>query len=172
MFNYSNGIPDTTMRNTTENTKNIIGQKGNKTGTTAFNYDDRPDLTMRNFSENTKNITGQGSQYTHKEYIFNYDNGIPDQTLRNMSETTKNITGQKGDSVQSRSRLDYSNALLNTVKENIAKGRAPTIVKDNKGPTCAFTEYTFNDDRQPIERPVYSGTKTIGNITNPLYTFA
>ena len=172
MFNYANGVPDSTQRNMTEDTKNIIGQKGNKDGMIAFNYDDRPDLTMRNFSEDTKNITGQGSQYTHKEYIFNYSNGTPDQTQRSMTEKTKNITGQKGDGTQSRSRLDYSNALLNTVKENIAKGRAPTIVKDNKGPTCAFTEYTFNDDRPLTQRPVYSGTKTIGNVSNPLYTFA
>jgi hypothetical protein len=155
-----------------EDTKNIIGQKGNKEEMVAFNYDDRPDLTMRNFSEDTKNITGQGSQYTHKEYIFNYENGNPDPTQRSMSERTKNITGQKGDGTQSRSRLDYSNALLNTVKENIAKGRAPTIVKDNKGPTCTFTEYTFNDDRPIVDRPIYSSTKTIGNISNPLYNFA
>ena len=172
MFNYQNGIPDSTQRNQTENTKNIIGQKGNKTAMVAFNYDDKPDLTMRNFTSETKNIANQASQYTHKEYMFNYDNSIPDLTQRSMSDQTKNIIGQKGDSIQNRSRLDYSNALLNTVKENVAKGRMPTVVKDNKGPTCAFTDYTFNDDRPQTQRPLYSSTKTIGNISNPLYTFS
>jgi hypothetical protein len=172
MFNYESGVPDNTQRNMTENTKNIIGQKGNRDGSVAFNYEDKPDFTMRNLSENTKNITGQGSQYAYKEYMFNYQNGIPDNTNRNMSETTKNITGQKGDGVQNRSRLDYSNALLNNIKEDIAQGRTPTLVKDNKGPTCMFTDYTFNDDRPLSQRPVYSATKSIGNISNPLYTFA
>ncbi len=172
LFNYANGIPDDTNRNQTENNINVIGQKGNKNGSVAFNYDDKPDLTMRNFSENTKNITGLGSQYSYNQYIFNYSNGTPDQTQRSMSEGTKNIIGQKGDCTQSRTRLDYSNALLNNIKENIAKGRSPTIVKDNKGPTCAFTEYTFNDDNQTNQRPIYSNTKPISDIKNPLYSFA
>lgn len=172
MFNYANGVPSNTNRNMTEDSVNIIGQKGNRDGMVAFNYDDRPDFTMRNMTEDNKNIIGQKSQYSHKEYIFNYDNGIPDPTQRSMTENNKNITGQKGDGTQNRARLDYSNALLNTVKENIAKGRAPTVVKDNKGPTCAFTEYTFNDDRPLTQKPIYQSTKPLGNISNPLYTFA
>ena len=172
MFNYASGVPDMTNRAMTENTVNLTGQKGNRDAMVAFNYDDRPDLTMRNLSEGTKNITGQGSQYAHKEYLFNYAGGVPDDTNRNQTGGTKNITGQKGDGVQSRSRLDYSNALLNNVKEVVAQGRAPTTVKDNKGPTCAFTEYTFTDDRPLAQRPIYSTTKTIGNIPNQLYTFA
>ena len=171
MFNYNNGIPDATARNQTETTTNIIGQKGNKEGMTAFNYEDKPNLTMRDLSSNTKNITGVGSQYTYKEYMFNYQGGIPDDTARNQTETTKNITGQKGDQYQLRSRLDYSNALLNNVKEGIAEGRMPTIVKNNKGPTCMFTEYTFNDDKPLTQRPIYSGIKPIINVENPLYMF-
>jgi len=46
------------------------------------------------------------------------------------------------------------------------------VVKDNKGPTCAFTEYTFNDDRPLTQKPIYQSTKPLGNISNPLYTFA
>jgi hypothetical protein len=173
LINYINSIPDTTLKELTENTKNIIGQKGTHNQDYMFNYTNgTPTITNRNMSENTKNIIGQKSQYAHKEKIFNYENGIPDLTQRSMSETTKNIIGQKGDGTQNRSRLDYSNALLNTVKENVAKGRAPTVVKDNKGPTCAFTEYVFNDDRPLTQRPVYSATKTLGNISNPLYSFA
>jgi hypothetical protein len=175
MFNYANGTPDATLRDLTQNQQNIIGQKGSHSQDYMFNYGNgTPDQTQRNMSENTKNIANQTAQYTHKEYVFNYENGTPDLTQRSMTETNKNIIGQKGDGIQNRARLDYSNALLNTVKENIAKGRAPTIVKDNKGPTCAFTEYTFNDDSPSTQRPIYSGTKTIGanNISNPLYTFA
>jgi hypothetical protein len=169
-FNYDDK-PNLTMRNFSEDNKNITGQKGNRDGMVAFNYDDSPDLTMRNFSENTKNITGQGSKYTHKEYIFNYENGVPDNTQRNLSENNNNITGQKGDGVQSRSRLDYSNALLNTVKEVIAVGRAPTVIKDNKGPTCMFTEYSFNNDESLSQKPIYGSIKPITNISNPLYSF-
>ena len=170
-FNYSDR-PDLTMRNLSENTKNITGQKGNKDGMIAFNYSDRPDLTMRNFTENTKNIIGQGSQYAYKEYMFNYQGGVPDDTNRNQTGTTTNISGQKGDGTQSRSRLDYSNALLNNIKEDIAQGRTPTTVKENKGPTCMFTQYTFNDDKPLTQRPIYSSTKPISNLSNPLYTFA
>lgn len=173
LYNYANGIPDATMREFTENNTNLIGQKGSRLNEYMFNYANGvPSNTNRNMSEDNKNIVGQKSQYTHKEYIFNYENGVPDNTNRNMSENNKNITGQKGEGVQNRARLDYSNALLNNVKEIVAEGRAPTVVKDNKGPTCAFTEYTFNDDKPLTQRPVYSGTKPISNVSNPLYTFA
>ncbi len=172
-FNYQNAVPDTTMRDMSQDQKNIIGQKGNSIKEYAFNYaGGTPDLTMRNLSENTANITGQGSQYSYNEYMFNYQGGTPDDTNRNQTGTTKNITGQKGDGIQNRSRLDYSNALLNTIKEDVAAGRMPTIVKGNNGPTCKFTEYTFNDDRPLTQRPVYSATKSFTNIPNPLYTFS
>ena len=172
IFNYANGVPDSTNRNQTETTTNIIGQKGSHVQDYVFNYANGvPDATNRNQTETTTNIIGQKSQYANKEYIFNYINGIPDATNRNQTEITKNVTGQKGDGIQSRSRLDYSNALLNTVKEDIAVGRAPTIVKDNKGPTCMFTEYVFNDDSSIGNKPIYSTTKPFNNISNPLYTF-
>ena len=173
LYNYANGILDSNLRNATENNTNIIGQKGYHLNEYMFNYANGiANNTNRNMTEDTKNIIGQKSQYTHKEYIFNYTNGIPDSTQRNMTENNKNIIGQKGDGTQNRSRLDYSNALLNTVKENVAKGRAPTIVKDNKGPTCTFTEYTFNDDKPLTNRPIYGNTKPLGNISNYLYTFS
>ena len=172
-FNYDNGIPDPTLRSLTENTTNILGQKGSHGAMVGFDYDNGiPEPTLRTLTENKTNITGIGSKYAHKEYIFNYENGTPDDTNRNQTGTTKNITGQKGDNTQSRSRLDYSNALLNTTKENIAMGRSPTEVKDNKGPTCMFTQYEFNDDTTFTSRPIYGATKPIGgNLLNPYFTF-
>ena len=60
---------------------------------------------------------------------------------------------------------------MNNIKEDIAQGRLPTIIKNNNGPTNIFTKYAFNDDRPLTSMPVYSATKPMGNISNPLYTF-
>ena len=170
-FNYENGIPDPTNRNMTENQKNIVGTKGNQVKSQNFNYENGiPDPTNRNQTENQKNITGIGSTFYTQEYMFNYENGIPDPTNRNMTENKKNITGQKGQGTQNRSRLDYNNAILNVEKEVIAQGRSPTVVKDNRGPTSLFTQYTFNDDNIS-DRNTYAGTIQEGSIQNELYSF-
>jgi hypothetical protein len=170
-FNYENSIPNTTLREMSENQKNIIGARGNKTQMVGFNYDDVPDLTMRAMSENTKNITGMKDAYSHKDYMFNYQNGTPDDTNRNQLGATKNIVGTRGDGDQSRARLDYNNALLNNVKEGIAKGRDPVPVKDNKGPTVQFTQYVFCNDN-PAQKPMYGGLRHINNLPNELYQFS
>jgi hypothetical protein len=171
LINYINATPDITLRELSENQKNIIGTKGNKISQTGFNYKNGvPDVTNRQMSENQKNIIGtKGNQ--HSEYIFNYKNGVPDVTNRQMSENQKNIIGTKGDGTELRTRLDYDNAILNVEKEVVAKGRKPVTVKDNKGPTTLFTEYMFCDDTAS-NRPVYSGTKPLGNIPNELYSFS
>jgi hypothetical protein len=171
LFNYENGITDPTNRNQTENNKNIIGTKGSQSKSAVFNYDNGiPDPTIRSQTENKKNITGIGSSFYNKEYMFNYENNITDPTNRNQTENTKNIIGQKGQGSQNRSRLDYNNAILNTEKEVIAKGRSPTAVKNNFGPTTLFKQYTFNDDNMSENR-TYGSTKQEGSIKNELYSF-
>ena len=170
-FNYDNATPNTTLRDLSENQKNIIGTIGNKSQMIGFNYEDIPELTMRTMSENTKNITGMKDAYTYKDYMFNYQNGTPDDTNRNQLGATKNIVGTRGDGDQSRSRLDYNNALLNTVKEGIAKGRDPVPVKDNQGPTTQFTQYVFCNDK-PSQQPIYGGLRHINNLPNELYQFS
>ena len=119
-------------------------------------------------SENTKNLTGIANTHAHKEYIFNYENGIPDQTNRAMTGKVKNITGSKGNGDQTRARMDYGNALLNTAKEVIAEGRDPVPVKDNRGPTPFFTEYIFCND-QANSRPSLSGIRPNTTIKNELF---
>lgn len=170
LFNYENGITDPTNRNMSENTKNIIGQKGSQFKEIMFNYKNGvSDPTNRNMTENTKNIIGQkGPQF--KEIMFNYENGITDPTNRSMTENTKNIIGQKGDGMQLRSRLDANNALLNTVKEIIAEGRAPVPCGMDKGKTVKFTEYRFNNDNSS-SIPVLSSYKIKTTIENDLYSF-
>jgi hypothetical protein len=159
------------MRNLSEVTKNLTGQRGNRDENYLFNYDSgTPHETMRNLSENTKNLTGTKGIYSNKEYLFNYEAGIPQNTNRNQTGSQKNISGFIGDCVQSRSRLDFNNALLNTEKEVVAEGRDPVPVKDNIGPITMFTEYVFCDDT-PLQKNTYSNTKPFINLENDLYKF-
>jgi hypothetical protein len=167
MYNYDN-TAKATLREATEKLKHLTNTALNKYQGVLFNWDDVPDQTNRAMTENTKNLTGTKNIYAHKEYIFNYENGIPDQTNRAMTGTVKNISGSKGNAEQNRARMDYTNALLNTEKEVIAEGRDPVPVKDNRGPTPFFTEYVFNDDGAKI-RPTLSGVRPNTDIKNELF---
>lgn len=167
LFNYDDTAKKT-LREMTENLKNLSNIAFNKYQGVLFNWDDVPDQTHRSTTENTKNITGQQSQYAYKEYKFNYENGVPDQTNRAMTGKVKNIIGSMGNKQQQRARMDVGNALLNTEKEVIAEGRDPVSVKDNRGPTTLFTEYVFSNDEQQ-KRPLMSGVMPNTTIKNELF---
>jgi predicted nuclease of restriction endonuclease-like (RecB) superfamily len=53
LFNYLDSIPDSTLRELTENTTYINNQKGNYTNNYLYNYDNSiPDITLREIISN------------------------------------------------------------------------------------------------------------------------
>ena len=83
-----------------------------------------------------------------------------------MTENNKNIIGF-GSTIdkQTRSRSDIQNALLNTQKEILLKNRAPVAVKNYKGKTTEFTDYSFRNDNNSTNRSNLSNYKSIDLVT-------
>ena len=55
IFNYKDGIPDTTIKELTENQKYLLNQKGIQSQDYLFNYKDGiPDTTIKELTENQK----------------------------------------------------------------------------------------------------------------------
>ena len=171
MYNYENGIKNT-LKEEIENTKHLLNIGTSQlTKMKLFNYDNKTRETLRELIEKTKHITNIAGVYTNQGKLYNFDD-VPDITLRNMTENTKNIIGVGGTfETQTRSRSDVNNALLNTQKEILLKNRAPVPVKNNKGKTTKFTDYTFKSDNNSSNRSTISNYKSNIGIKNDLYSF-
>jgi hypothetical protein len=171
MYNYENGIRNT-LKEEIEETKHLLNIGTSQlTKMKLFNYDDKTRSTLRELMEETKHIANIASVYVNKGKLYNFDD-VPDITLRNMTENTKNIKGF-GSVIekQSRSRSDVNNALLNTQKEILLKNRDPVSVKNNKGKTTEFTDYSFKNDNNSSNRSIMSNYKSNVGIKNELYPF-
>ena len=171
MYNYENGIKNT-LKEEIEETKHLLNVGNSQLQQMKlFNYDDTAKRTLRQLIEQTKHITNIASVYVNQGKLYNFDD-VPDITLRNMTENTKNIKGfGSAIETQTRSRSDVENALLNTQKEILLKNRAPVVVKNNKGKTTQFTDYSFRNDNSSTNRSNMSNYKSNVGIKNDLYPF-
>jgi hypothetical protein len=85
MFNYENGIADTTMRETTENTIYVKPISNKELGYLIDYSNATPDPTLRNivnafWGSSGKGFTGNKQQ----QMLFDFKNAIPDETLRSV----------------------------------------------------------------------------------------
>jgi len=142
-FDKENNIPEQTMRNIHEKTDRtgIVGRNGK-----SYAFDKKnniPEYTMRNIHEKTDRtgIVGRNG----KSYAFDKENNVPEYTMRNLYENNKYI-GVAESHKTHRTRDDVNNARLNTAKERISKGRAPTLSNYNKGPITDFTAYELKNE--------------------------
>ena len=171
LYNYENGIRNT-LKEEIENTKHLLNIGTSQlTKMKLFNYDDKAKQTLKELIEQTKHITNIASVYVNKGKLYNFDD-VPDTTLRNITENNKHIIGF-GSTIdkQTRSRSDVDNALLNTQKEILLKNRAPVSVKNYKGKTTEFTDYSFKNDNNSTNRSNLSNYKSNVVIKNELYPF-
>ena len=171
MYNYDNGIKNT-LKEEIENTQHLLNIGSSQlTKMKLFNYDNKAKQTLKELIEQTKHITNIASVYMQQGKLYNFDD-VPDITLRNITENNKNIIGFGGAiDKQTRSRSDVDNALLNTQKEILLKNRAPVSVKNYKGKTTKFTDYSFKNDNNSTNRSNLSNYKSNINIQNELYPF-
>jgi hypothetical protein len=140
-----NDVPDLVQRNTYNyDDVGVAGSHINKNK--RVDYNDVPDLVQRNTynHDDVGVVSGQ-----HKKHIWTDYNDIPDITMRETTAHTNhyNPAGKADGNGAQRRRYDIENAVTNSAKEEIAKGRAPTLINYNKGPTIQFTEYDFCTNR-------------------------
>jgi hypothetical protein len=116
MFNYQNNAPNTTMRETMENTNQINNVSGPENNQYMYNYiNSAPETTLRELanSQDINNLNG-----SHKSgYLFNNDNSKPTTTLRELAENNVNLTNTTGN-MKSNYIFNHDNSIpQTTIKE-------------------------------------------------------
>jgi len=139
-------VPNPTLR-TIHNKPDRNGTiTGDKNQHKYVDYTDVPNPTLRvihNKPDRNGQITGNTTQHKYVDYT-----DIPNTTLREIIGETNHIGPAKHEIDAPRSRRDALNSKVNITREIVSKGRAPTTVKTNIGPTTSFTEYRFKDPVQ------------------------
>ena len=136
-----------------EITKREIHSKLNRSGGGAqgqdqqksyvINYiDSTPEITKREMhSKLNRSGGGAQGQDQQKSYVINYIDYTPEITKREIhSELNRSGGGAiEQQSGKMMARGDALNMVINTAREKIAKGRAPTLSNIDMGPTMDFT---------------------------------
>jgi hypothetical protein len=136
-------VPDVTMREIHSKTNRAGNVRSAYTKGQAIDYTDVPDMTMREIHSKT-NRAGNVGAYVSKGQAIDYTD-VPDVTMREIHNYS-DIAPARGMDKQ-RPRDDVNNGLVNTSREEIGKGRAPTTVGVNKGHTLDFTEFCYGGNR-------------------------
>ena len=148
-FDYVNSIPEPTRRNQHNSSRSKGGAANRNSKPIAFDYvNNIPDPTRRDQHNSSRSKGGAGHEQ-EKPFVFDYINNIPDVTLREIQGETKAIGhAHAHEQTAQRSRRDAHNMSVNTSKEKIAAGRAPTNSNYDKGPTFEFTQVELKDPIQ------------------------
>jgi hypothetical protein len=147
-INYIDATPDITNREMTGHTNRRGTAKNDVDGSYTINYvDATPDITVREMTGHT-NRRGTAKNDVDGSYVINYVDATPDITNREMTGHTSRANPAKSEVSKEGLRMNYANAETNTAKEQVAKGRTPTQVKYNVGPTNDFTQYDFREDNE------------------------
>ena len=155
-----NEVAKPTMRQFTEKTDRNGVITGDKQQVLAIDFNEVAKPTMKQFTEKTDRL-GHVSGDKNPGYSINYVLMTPDVTNREMySKLDRSRGGAAGTQQKTRTREDANNSYVNIEKEVIAKGRAPTNSKYNKGPTLDFSTVTLVEPIQ-IKRDLLGSTIAI-----------
>uniref|UniRef100_A0A6C0EAK0 DUF5899 domain-containing protein n=1 Tax=viral metagenome TaxID=1070528 RepID=A0A6C0EAK0_9ZZZZ len=139
-----NDVPDVTKRNIHGKTdRSGKAMTGDFTKARAIDFNDVPDLTNRAMHGKLDRTGGGAKSENAKGYAINYVDVTPDLTKREIHGKQKYVAPAKSQVDANRNRADANNMQINTAKEEIIKGRAPTRSNSNRGPTIDFTEFEF-----------------------------
>ena len=157
VINYTDATPAMTMRNT-YNYEDTGAPKHATDASYVINYEDAtPAMTMRNTYNHSDPGTAQHT--TNASYVINYRDATPAVTQREITGETSHTGPARNRLDNPRKRDDVNNAQLNVTKEIVSKGRAPTVVKHNKGPTTKFTNYELKTEIDELEREYFPTAK-------------
>jgi hypothetical protein len=155
-----NEIAKLTMKQFTEKTDRAGVVTGDKQQVHAIDFNEVAKPTIKQFTEKTDRL-GQVSGDKNPGYSINYVLMTPDVTNREMySKLDRSKGGAGGTQQKTRTREDANNSYINIEKEVIAKGRAPTNSKYNKGPTLDFSTVTLVEPIQ-VKRDLLGSTIAI-----------
>ena len=151
-INYVNATPDATMRDIHGKNKVAGPLKSDIESSYTINYvNATPDVTIREIQGKTNRIGPLQSDITGN-YTINYVNATPDVTIREMTGKTNHVTPGKTLVDAQPNRRDAYNGKVNTAKEATLKGRTPTKISYDVGPTTRFTQYYLKEEQEPIHR--------------------
>ena len=147
-FYNDKDVPQNTMREIhSENDRAGRATTGSRQNTHYYNPNDVPQNTMREIHSETDRTGKAATGDKHGAHYYN-PGDVPDVTVREETGYT-NWKGPWREYVdRQRSRAAAHNAKVNITKEVVAKGRAPTNIKHNVGPTTGFTSYRMRDPEQ------------------------
>ncbi len=162
-FDEFNARPDATMKDMTINNERAGHGVGNAQFQKPQAFDEftaRPDATMKDMTINNDRAgNALGNNQFHKPQAFDYFSSIPDPTLRQMTENNTWLPApQRTEKLKQMGRGDMNAALLNIVKEKIARGREPTKCNYTKGPTFEHTIVQLCNPLQ-VNRELYPDIK-------------
>jgi hypothetical protein len=164
-FDYVSNIQDPTMRDIhgkRDRGGNFSNPEINKRF--AFNYESNiQDPTMRDIHSKKDRAGNMGNAELDKRFAFDYVSNIQDPTMRDIHNKNRPGIANAQEWERQRSRGDANNERINTTKEKIAKGRAPTTSNYDKGPTPELTMFRFCEPIQII-RDLYPDNQ--GKVTS------
>jgi hypothetical protein len=144
-----NDVPDVTMREIHAKTDRAgKAVTGDKKGTRTIDFNDVPDITMREIHAKTdragKAVTGDKQKGKYIDF-----SDVPDVTQREITGETNHIgPALRVDTKEVRSRHDAWNSKVNITRELLSKGRTPTQISYNRGPTTMFTDYRLKCEQK------------------------
>jgi hypothetical protein len=137
-------IAKNTMRNIHEKADRAgKAMSGEKSVGKAIDFNDIPDTTMREIHSKTdrKGKAVTGDRFTGKAIDFN---DISNVTQREITGATNHVNPADHIDVRGpKSRRDVYNMNVNTIKEQLSKGRMPTLVNNDKGYNNDMTNFRF-----------------------------
>jgi hypothetical protein len=136
-------VPDITMREIHSKTDRAGNVRSAYTKGQAIDYTDVPDIGMREIHGKTDRAGNIGA-YVSKGHAIDYTD-VPDVTMREIHNYS-DVAPARGMDKQ-RPRDDVNNGLVNTSREELSKGRTPTLIGVNKGHTLDFTEFSYGGNR-------------------------
>jgi hypothetical protein len=154
-FNYADATPDPTMRDI-HGDADRAGFVGNSQYNKkyAFDYANAvPDPTMRDIHGDADRAGFIGNSQYNKRFAFDYANAVPDPTQREIY-CENEYQGPVSYHERQRLREDAQNMYQNTINEQVAVGRAPTVCNVSKGPTMDGTMVQLCDNVR-VNRDLY-----------------
>ena len=169
-FDFLLNSPDATLRDIHAKTDRA-GHVGNNNFSKHQAFDTKsniPSPTLRNIHENPDRAGQIGNKYYNKPQAFDMFSNVPDATLRDIHADVKHIKPPIAHGrTKTYNKHDFNNALLNVIKEKVAKGRKPT---DSNYTKCPIFEHTIAQLCNPLQvnRELYPDVKQDGRLRSPV----
>lgn len=159
MYNYQNNVPQTTMRNLTEENLYVKPISNKEMGYLFNHINAIPNTTLRELINTLYGQAGMGMKGNYEEgQMFNYENNIPETNLRNLIENQEHLLNQKGNYSEGQ-MYNYDNNIPDITLRNLTENNKNIIgVNDQNKQQRMFN---YDDVPNITNRNTYEATKNI-----------